>query len=56
MDGEVYLIKAGTASGGIYAFWANPTSDTLPKNVFWEGASSELAIAALRIDLEAPTK
>ncbi|CAG8948980.1 hypothetical protein HYFRA_00002108 [Hymenoscyphus fraxineus] len=54
VDGKVYLIKAGTASGGIYAWWSIPTPEGFPVNVFWEGAGTDLAIAALRIDLEVP--
>lgn len=55
VDGDVYLVKAGTSSEGIYAWWSIPSTG-FAVNVFWEGATTELAIAALRIDLEAPTK
>lgn len=50
-----YLVKAGTAADGVYAWWSEPTTG-LPKGVEWQGAGTTKAVAALRLDVEIPTR
>jgi len=52
--GKVYLVKAGTAALGIYAWWSAPTPTGLPVQVNWQGVSSADANAAVRVDVTAP--
>ncbi|KAI0131878.1 hypothetical protein BJ170DRAFT_717693 [Xylariales sp. AK1849] len=53
VDDAVYLVKGGTTSDGIYAWWSSPTTTGLAVQVNYEGASSADANAALRVDVEA---
>lgn len=52
VDGEVYIVKAGTTD--IYQWWSIPTTTGLAVQVNYEGAGSADANAALKIDVEAP--
>jgi hypothetical protein len=50
VDGEVYIVKAGTTD--INQWWSIPTTSGLPVQVNYEGAGSDDVNAALRVDIE----
>ncbi|KAK6085204.1 hypothetical protein SCUP515_01022 [Seiridium cupressi] len=50
VDDEVYLVQSGTTD--IYQWWSTPTTTGLAVQVNFEGAGSDDANAALRVDLE----
>ncbi|KAI3396631.1 hypothetical protein diail_11886 [Diaporthe ilicicola] len=50
VDGEVYLVKNGTAADDIYVWWSIPTETGLPVGIEFRGGSSVDANAALRVD------
>lgn len=52
-DGAIYLVQAGAAADGVNAWWSEPTDD-LPKGINYEGAGSDGANAAIRVDVEEP--
>jgi hypothetical protein len=54
VDGDVYIVGAGTGAEGVYAWWSNPTTTGLAVQINWEGVGTADSIAALRVDVEAP--
>lgn len=49
VDGNVYLVKNGTADDGIYAWWSTATTTGLAVQVEYEGAGSDSANSALLV-------
>ncbi|KAF7536510.1 hypothetical protein G7054_g4511 [Neopestalotiopsis clavispora] len=50
VDGATYLVQANTSD--IYQWWSTPTTTGLAVQVNFEGAGSDDANAALRVDVE----
>lgn len=52
VDDVTYLVKVGAGADGIYAWWSTPTTTGFAVQVNYEGAGSDDANAAIRVDVD----